>query len=120
MQERTDLYGNGDFDGITALEQRLLLQNAEHKDWATTEAMMSGTKDGTALYMHPLPADITGLSCDEGEVDRSVFDRYRVPLYQQASNKPYAIAAMIFLQKIKDPAAKLHELWDRDLPRWQR
>jgi knotted carbamoyltransferase YgeW len=120
MQERTDLYGNGDFDGITALEQRLLLQNAEHKDWATTEAMMAKTKDGKALYMHPLPADITGLSCDEGEVDRSVFDRYRVPLYQQASNKPYAIAAMIFLQKTKDPAAKLHELWDRDLPRWQR
>ena len=132
MQERTELYGEGDFDGIQALEQRLLLQNAEHKDWATTEAMMALTKgptgpkgteedtDGEALYMHPLPADITGLSCDEGEVDRSVFDRYRVPLYQQASNKPYAIAAMIFLQKIKDPAAKLQELWDRDLPRWQR
>ena len=125
MQERTDLYGNGDVDGITALEQRLLGQNAEHKDWATTEAKMAltngntDTKDGAALYMHPLPADITGLSCDEGEVDRSVFDRYRVPLYQQASNKPYAIAAMIFLQKVKDPAAKLSELWDRDLPRWQ-
>jgi len=120
MQERTDLYGNGDFDGIKDLEQRLLQQNAEHKDWATTEAMMDRTRDGKALYMHPLPADITGLSCDEGEVDKSVFDRYRVPLYQQASNKPYAIAAMIFLQKIKDPAAKLNELWDRDLPRWQR
>jgi len=120
MQERTDLYGNGDFEGITVLEQRLLGQNAEHKDWATTEAMMDRTKDGKALYMHPLPADITGLSCDEGEVDRSVFDRYRVPLYQQASNKPYALAAMIFLQKIKDPAAKLHDLWDRDVPRWQR
>ena len=132
MQERTDLYGEGDFDGISALEQRLLRQNAEHQDWATTEAMMALTKgtrgttgpgedtDGEALYMHPLPADISGLSCDQGEVDRSVFDRYRVPLYQQASNKPYAIAAMIFLQKVKDPAAKLQELWDRDLPRWQR
>ena len=120
MQERTDLYGDGDSDGIKALEQRLLGQNAEHKDWATTEAMMAKTKGGEALYMHPLPADITGLSCEEGEVDRSVFDRYRVPLYQQASNKPYAIAAMIFLQKTKDPAAKLQELWDRDVPRWQR
>ena len=123
MQERTELYGDGDFDGIKALEQRLLKQNAEHMDWATTEAMMAltkETKDGKALYMHPLPADISGLSCDQGEVDRSVFDRYRVPLYQQASNKPYAIAAMIFLQKVKDPAAKLHELWDRDLPRRQR
>ena len=120
MQERTDLYGEGDFDGIAALEQRLLLQNAEHKGWTTTEAMMARTRDGKALYLHPLPADITGLSCEQGEVDRSVFDRYRVPLYQQAGNKPYAIAAMIFLQKVKNPAAKLHELWDRDLPRWQR
>jgi knotted carbamoyltransferase YgeW len=119
MQERTDLYGEEDFEGIASLEQRLLAQNAEHKHWATTEARMATTRDGNALYMHPLPADITGLSCDEGEVDRSVFDRYRVPLYQQASNKPYAIAAMIFLQKILDPPAKLHELWDRDLPRWQ-
>jgi knotted carbamoyltransferase YgeW len=120
MQERTDLYGNDDFDGIKALEQRLLQQNAEHKDWSTTEAMMARTKNGKALYMHPLPADITGLSCEEGEVDQSVFERYRVPLYQQASNKPYAIASMIFLQKIKEPAAKLLELWDRNLPRWQR
>ena len=120
MQERTDLYGNDDFEGIKSLEQRLLKQNAEHKEWSTTEAMMARTKDGKALYMHPLPADITGLSCDEGEVDQSVFERYRVPLYQQASNKPYAIASMIFLQKIKNPAAKLQELWDLDLPRWQR
>ncbi len=119
MEERTVLYGNGDHDGIKALEQRLLAQNAEHKDWATTESMMAGTKGGEALYMHPLPADITGESCAQGEVDRSVFDRYRDPLYKQASNKPYAIAAMIFLQKVKDPAAKLQELWDREQPRWQ-
>jgi ornithine carbamoyltransferase len=81
--------------------------------------MMAGTKGGEALYMHPLPADITGESCAEGEVDKSVFDRYRDPLYKQASNKPYAIAAMIFLQKVRNPAAKLEELWDRDQPRWQ-
>ncbi len=119
MEERTELYGAGDRDGIRALEQRLLAQNAEHKDWATTEAMMERTAGGTALYMHPLPADITGESCAEGEVDASVFDRYRDRLYRQASNKPYAIAAMIFLQKVKDPAATLEELWLRERPRWR-
>ncbi|HEX2704328.1 MAG TPA: knotted carbamoyltransferase YgeW [Candidatus Lustribacter sp.] len=119
MQERTDLYGTGDTDGIKDLEQGLLAQNAEHRDWTTTEAMMAKTKDGTALYLHPLPADITGVSCVQGEVDASIFDRYRDPLYKQASNKPYAIAAMIFLQKVKDPAAKLAQLWDREQPRWQ-
>ncbi len=119
MEERTELYGAGDHDGIRALEQRLLAQNGEHKDWASTEAMMERTAGGAALYMHPLPADITGESCAEGEVDASVFDRYRDLLYRQASNKPYAIAAMIFLQKVKDPAAKLEELWLRERPRWQ-
>ena len=65
---------------------------------------MKTTKDGKALYLHCLPADITGVSCEEGEVDASVFDRYRDPLYKEASYKPYIIAAMIFLAKFADPA----------------
>ena len=107
MEERTRLYQQGDKAGIDALEKKLLAQNAEHKDWACTEEMMKLTKDGKALYLHCLPADISGLSCPEGEVDRSVFDRYLVPLYKQASFKPYIIAAMIFLAKVKDPVNTL-------------
>lgn len=110
MEERTELYGNGDTDGIKALEKRLLAQNATHKDWECTEEMMKLTRNGKALYLHCLPADITGVSCEAGEVAASVFDRYRDPLYKQASFKPYIIAAMIFLAKVKDPAAKLLEL----------
>ena len=72
--------------------------------------MMKLTKDGKALYLHCLPADITGLSCSEGEVDRSVFDRYLVPLYKQASFKPYIIAAMILMSKVKDPVAALRAM----------
>jgi len=107
MEERTQLYQKGDRAGIDALEQRLLAQNAEHKDWACTEEMMQLTRGGKALYLHCLPADITGLSCEMGEVDDSVFERYRVPLYKQASYKPYIIAAMIFLSKVKDPVNTL-------------
>ncbi len=110
MEERTKLYQAGDKAGIDALEQRLLAQNAQHKDWACTEEMMKLTRDGKALYLHCLPADITGLSCEMGEVDNSVFDRYRVPLYKQASFKPYVIAAMIFLAKVKDPVNTLMAL----------
>jgi knotted carbamoyltransferase YgeW len=110
MEKRTDLYGKGDFDGIKALEKELLAQNAEHKDWACTEEMMKLTKEGKALYMHCLPADITGVSCKEGEVDASVFDRYRTPLYKEASYKPYIIAAMIFLAKFKKPQDTLKSL----------
>ena len=55
-------------------------------------------------------ADITGLSCKEGEVENSVFDRYLVPLYKEASFKPYIIAAMILLSKVKDPVAALMDM----------
>ena len=110
MEERTELYANGDMDGIKALEKRLLAQNAEHKDWTCSEELMQTTKDGKALYLHCLPADITGVSCEAGEVDASVFDRYRDPLYREASFKPYIIAAMIFLAKVKDPVAMLKKL----------
>jgi len=110
MEKRTELYVKGDQAGIDALEKELLAQNATHKDWACTEEVMKLTKDGKALYLHCLPADITGLSCEEGEVDSSVFDRYLVPLYKQASYKPYIIAAMIFLAKVKDPVGALRNL----------
>ena len=113
MEKRTNLYGEGDTEGIKALEKELLAQNAQHKDWACTEEMMKLTKGGKALYMHCLPADITGVSCKEGEVDASVFDRYRDPLYKEASYKPYVIAAMILLEKFKDPAKVLEELQKR-------
>ena len=103
MEKRTELYAEGDDAGIKALEKELLAQNAKHKDWECTEELMKTTKDGKALYMHCLPADITGVSCKEGEVAASVFDRYRAPLYKEASFKPYVIAAMIFLSKIKSP-----------------
>ncbi len=79
---------------------------------------MKRTKAGKALYLHCLPADITGVSCEKGEVDASVFDRYREPLYREAGYKPYIIAAMIFLSKVKDPAKGLSELIKRDLSRF--
>ncbi len=110
MEKRTQLYDDRDEAGIKALEKELLAQNAQHKEWECTEALMDTTKAGKAMYMHCLPADITDVSCKEGEVAAAVFDRYRVPLYKEASFKPYIIAAMIFLSKFKDPAAKLGEL----------
>ena len=110
MEKRTDLYGNGDFEGIDKLEKDLLAQNANHKDWECTEEMMKLTKNGSALYLHCLPADITGVSCEAGEVAASVFDRYRDPLYKEASFKPYIIAAMIFLSKVKNPQEILAKL----------
>ncbi len=117
MQKRTSLYEQGDQEGIAATEKEFLDENAEYKDWACTEEMMSLTKGGKALYLHCLPADISGVSCEEGEVDASVFDRYRTSLYKEASYKPYIIAAMIFLAKCKDPAYILQKLEKENTPR---
>jgi len=110
MEERTKLYQAGDKDGIDQLEKKLLEQNAEHKDWTCTEELMKLTKDGKALYMHCLPADISGVSCKEGEVENSVFDRYIDLLYKEASYKPYIIAAIIMTSKVKDPVAALRKM----------
>lgn len=117
MEKRTELYGNGDSDGIKVLEKELLAQNANHKDWCCTEDMMAKTKDGKALYLHCLPADINDVSCKDGEVEASVFDRYRTPLYKEASFKPYIIAAMIFLAKVKNPQATLKHLEEKSTRR---
>lgn len=109
MKRRTELYDRGDMEEIDRLEKELLEQNKEHIDWECTEDLMKRTRNGEALYLHCLPADITGVSCEAGEVAASVFDRYRVPLYKQAGFKPYIIAAMIFLSKAKDPAGMLDQ-----------
>lgn len=113
MEKRTKLYGEGDTAGINALEKELLAQNAQHKDWCCTEELMKTTKDGKALYLHCLPADINDVSCKDGEVAASVFDRYRDPLYKEASFKPYVIAAMILLEKFQNPQKLLAELEKR-------
>jgi knotted carbamoyltransferase YgeW len=118
MKKRTKMYGEGDFDGIEALDKEMLAENAKHKGWECTEEMMKLTQAGKALYLHCLSADITGVSCKEGEVEASVFERYRIPLYQEAGYKPYIIAAMIFLSKVEDPCKTLPKLLNSSATRF--
>jgi len=117
MEKRTALYGEGDVDGIQTLEKELLAQNADFKYWECTESLMSTTHQASALYMHCLPADITGVSCKNGEVQASVFERYRASVYMEASYKPYIIAAMILLSKAKHPADMLDGMLSAAKPR---
>lgn len=110
MGRRTELLRANDHDGLKALEKECLAQNAKHKEWHCTEEMMKKTKNGEALYMHCLPADITGVSCKEGEVEASVFEKYRIATYKEASWKPYIIAAMILNRKYLEPGDILQQL----------
>ena len=99
MGKRTELLRKNDHDGLKALEKECLANNAKFKNWECTEDMMKLTKNGKALYMHCLPADITDVSCKAGEVAASVFDRYRIETYKEAGYKPYMIAAMILTSR---------------------
>jgi knotted carbamoyltransferase YgeW len=107
MQRRTALLRAGDKAGLTSLEREALDNNARFRDWECTDALMAKTRGGKALYMHCLPADVSGVSCAAGEVSASVFDRFRYDTYREASYKPYVIAAMILATRFRDPAAVL-------------
>ncbi len=110
MQERTTLLKNRDNDGLKVLEKKCLENNAKFKDWECTEEKMKLTKEGKALYMHCLPADITDVSCKAGEVSASVFERYRIATYKEAGYKPYVIAAMMFANHFSNPVKTLENL----------
>lgn len=110
MERRTRLYEENDRKGIEDLEKELLAQNAKHKDWECDERRMKLTRKGEALYCHCLPADISGVSCKEGEVSARVFERYRIQTYREASHKPFVIAAMILTSRFRDPAETLDRL----------
>ena len=110
MKKRTDLYAKGDNKGIDELEKECLQENAKHKNWLCDEAKMKLTKNGSALYQHCLPADISGVSCKDGEVTKGVFEKYRIDTYKEAKNKPFIIGAMILCTTFKDTVNVLREI----------
>ena len=113
MQRRTELLKTSDKDGLKALEKECLANNAKHTDWECTRAKMDTTAGKKALYMHCLPADITDVSCQAGEVSAEVFEQYRISTYQEAAYKPFIISALMFLTRMKDPGAKLEQIIKR-------
>jgi ornithine carbamoyltransferase len=117
MQRRTEYLRGGQSDKLEELEKECISLNDQHKDWECTEKLMAKTRNGEALYMHCLPADITGVSCEQGEVGDSVFERYRLATYHEAEHKPYVMAAMILLNRFEQPDQALFKLLGRGKPR---
>ncbi len=119
MYRRTELLKSRNHEGLDDLERQALDRNAEFIDWSCTEDRMKLTKNGKALYMHCLPADITGVSCSEGEVDESVFERNRIDTYREAGGKPFIIAAMMLACRMKNPVEILDGMHRSKTPRKQ-
>ena len=117
MEKRTKLLLNGDSEGLKTLEKQCLANNAKHKDWECNKDNMKLTKEGKALYMHCLPADISGVSCAEGEVEKSVFEKYRIQTYIEAGFKPYIISSMILTSLFKNIPKTLESIVDKGIAR---
>lgn len=111
MKKRTELLEKNDNKGLAELEKECLANNVKYKNWECNEELMKLTNHGNALYMHCLPADISGVSCKEGEVSAGVFEKYRIETYFEARYKPYIIAAMIILTRFRDPISLIDYLY---------
>ena len=114
MQRRTELLNANDKQGLIVLEKECLANNARFKNWECDEKKMKLTKKGEALYMHCLPADISGVSCAQGEVSKTVFEKYRLATYAEAGFKPFVIAAIIFLTRMQKPSETLRAIIRRN------
>ncbi len=114
MVRRTELLKNRDQQGLKELEKECLANNAKYQSWECDESKMAATKNRKALYMHCLPADISGVSCEHGEVAQTVFDRYKFDTYREAGFKPFVIAAMIFLTRKANPVAAIDQIIQRN------
>ncbi len=117
MRQRTALRRSGDTGALAELEQQALAHNARFRSWECDEARMATTRNGRALYMHCLPADVSGVSCTSGEVNQAVFERARLDTYRQASWKPFVIAALVLATRFPDPAAVLNQILERNATR---
>jgi knotted carbamoyltransferase YgeW len=110
MTQRTELLKNRDVAGLKELEKVCLENNARFMNWECNDEKMQLTKNGEALYMHCLPADISDVSCRRGEVQKEVFMKYRIQTYIEAGYKPYVIAAMIMVNKFRNPSYTISQL----------
>ena len=110
MQQRTTLLQNGDKQGLDELEKQCLIENSKHIDWEYNQKMADLTKNQNALYMHCLPADISGISCKNGEVSADIFEKYRLDTYHEAGYKPYIIASMLMTTRFEKPLQILSDM----------
>jgi knotted carbamoyltransferase YgeW len=104
MMERVVANKAGDTAQMGDIEQRCLANNAQHRDWICDERRMGLTKDGSALYLHCLPADIGD------EVTHGVMDLHRVNVAREAQWKVYVIMAMLAVGKVDGLGQKLAQL----------
>lgn len=101
MRERVEANRRRDTERMQQIEQAALERNAQFTDWICDERRMDLTRDGNALYMHCLPADIGA------EVTPRIMDRYRVHVAREANKKVYVVMALLAAAKARDLRERL-------------
>jgi len=105
MQER--VAASADKKALADIEKRMLAQNAAHTDWICDERRMALTREGKALYLHCLPADIGA------EVSPGVMERARLDVACEAHKKVYVIMAALAVAKVPKLWRALKDLHKR-------
>ena len=118
LEKRTELSAANLGTYIDLLEHELRENNKEFINWEVTEELMEKTKDGKALLMHDIPADVTDISGIRGEMTAQVYNANLESLLKEAGNRPYVIAAMIILSKSEDPKAAFKTIAERATKRY--
>ncbi len=113
LEEKTEIYAGTKDTAPEILEMELREQNAALTDWEYTESREELTKNGKAMLFHPLPADVTDLSCVRGEMTAQIYHAHAKDLFSAAENRPYIIAALILLSRCEDPETTLRLLEER-------
>lgn len=101
MLERVEANSAKDTAAMKGIEARALERNLKYTDWICDERRMATTRDGSATYMHCLPADIGD------EVTEGVMEKARVDLAREANKKVYAIMALLAVAKASDLRGRL-------------
>jgi len=96
MLERVEANRARDPQRMRAIEAAALERNAAHRDWICDERRMGLTRQGEALYLHCLPADIGA------EVSPGVMSRHRVNVARQANGKLYVVMALLAAATVRD------------------
>ena len=104
MLERVAANRMRDKAKMAEIERAALERNAAHRDWICDERRMGLTKQGRALYLHCLPADIGA------EVSPGVMEQHRVNVAREANKKLYVIMALLAVAKVPGLAARLEEI----------
>ena len=115
MKEKSEEFKKGNLEKVKELNKEELEENQKFSDWECDERRMNLTDD--ALYMHPLPADVSRVNCKRGEVSKKIFEKSLSDTYEQASYKPFIIAAIILLSKTDYPANFIESVMGNPEPR---